>query len=72
MSGFNPPQTKQVVLNHPIFVKGKGLPKDGVCLFREGETVTAYTDNGAEWYLMGHYKGQKLKIATLLLGEEDD
>jgi hypothetical protein len=63
---FNPPQTKKVTLTRPIWVKGKGLPKDGVPLFSEGEEVIAYTDNGAQWYLKGHYKGREIRVATIL------
>lgn len=63
---FDPPQTKQITLSRPVFVKGKGLPKNGVCLFRDGEEVTAYTDNGSQWYLLGHYRGQEIKVATIL------
>lgn len=62
---FSPPQTKRVILSRPIFVKGKGLPKAGVCLFSEGEAVTARTENGAEWYLLGHYNKQTIKVAVL-------
>lgn len=63
---FNPPQTRQITLTRPVSVKGKGLPKNGVFLFRDGETVTARTDNGRDWYLLGHYKGQTIKVATIL------
>ena len=63
---FNPPQTRQITLTRPVSVKGKGLPKNGVFLFSEGETVTAHTDNGHEWYLLGHYKGKSIRVATIL------
>lgn len=63
---FDVPQTKQVTLNRAVWVKGKGLPKDGICLFGEGERVTLQSDNGSDWYLLGHYKGKPIRVATML------
>ncbi len=63
---FNPPQTRQVVLSRPIWVKGQGLPKEGLQMFTEGETATARTDNGHDWYLLAHHKGQPIRVATIL------
>lgn len=60
------PTTKQVVLSRPLFAKGKGLPKDGVCVASECETVTVETANGHEWFVVVHYKGKTLRIATIL------
>jgi hypothetical protein len=63
---FSAPRTKTVTLSRPIWVKGKGLPADGVQLFREGEEVVAHTDNGASWYLVANYRGRTIKVATIL------
>lgn len=63
---FSPPRTRQVTLTRPIFVKGEGLPKDGVCLFNAGETVTAQTDNGSQWYVLGTYRKKQIRVATIL------
>lgn len=62
---FDPPRTRRVTLTRPVYVKGKGLPADGVCLFRDGEEVTLRTDNGREWYLLGSYQGQPIRVATI-------
>lgn len=62
---FTPPQQKKITLTRPIWVKGKGMPKDGVQLFHEGEEVIAYTDNGSQWYLKAHYQGREIKVATI-------
>lgn len=62
---FSPPRRKNVVLERDVWVKGKGLPKNGVCLFREGTEVTIVTDNGAEWYILTRYKGKTIRIATI-------
>jgi len=63
---FVPPHSVKVILNRPVFVKGKGLPKDGIQLAGDGEEVTVYSDNGSAWYLQGHYKGKTIRIATCL------
>lgn len=60
------PTSKKITLSRPIWVKGKGMPKDGVQLFREGQEVTVQTDNGSEWYILGHYRGKIIKVATIL------
>lgn len=57
---------RYVILDRDIWVKGKGLPKAGVCLFREGEEVLAESTNGAQWYLRTFYKGKEIKVATIL------
>lgn len=56
---------KKIVLRHPLFVKGKGLPKEGVQFFREGEEVTICSENGAEWFVKAFYKGRHIRIATI-------
>lgn len=63
---FNPPRTKRHTLSRPIVVNGKGFPKDGVELFHCGEDVTIQTDNGHEWYVLGHYKGKGIRIRIAL------
>lgn len=63
---FDPPQTRRMTLTRSIWVKGKGLPKDGKLMFREGEEVTVHTDNGAEWYLMTSLDGKEIRVATIL------
>lgn len=63
---FDAPRTRKVILARPVFVSGRDLPRGGICLFREGEEVTAQTDNGAEWYLLGSYRGKSIKVATIL------
>lgn len=62
---FDVPRTRTVTLTRPVFVKGKGLPKDGVCLFSDGEEVQLHTDNGSSYYLLGSYKGQPIRVATI-------
>ena len=61
---MNLPIRKVIKLSRPIWVRGKGLPKAGAQLFREGQEVTVHTDNGAEWYIAGYYKGKQIKVAT--------
>ena len=56
---------KTIVLTRPLFVKGKGLPKDGVCIAKEGEKVTLVSANGAEWYIQHAYKARVLLIASV-------
>lgn len=54
-----------ITVRRPIFVKGKGLPKDGVCLANAGETVSVCSENGADWFVKLYYKGKRLKVATV-------
>ena len=62
---FDAPRTTTLVLSRDIWVKGKGLPAAGICLFKEGEEVTLQTDNGAQWYLLGHWHGHEVRVATI-------
>jgi hypothetical protein len=62
---FSPPRVRRVTLTRPVWVKGRGLPADGVQLFRAGEEATLVTDNGADWYLLGYHRGHELRVATL-------
>lgn len=59
------PRSKKVELTRSVWVKGVGLPKDGICIGGPGVVVTVRTDNGADWYIQGWYRGRKLKIATI-------
>lgn len=51
------------ILKYPIWVKGKGMPKDGVQLFREGEEVNLIKEN-SQYFMLAFYKGKQIKIAT--------
>jgi len=59
------PRRTSIVLSRDVWVKGKGLPADGIRLFKEGDEVTLHTDNGSQWYLLGHYRGKAIRIATI-------
>ena len=59
---FDPPQIRVVTATRPVWIKGKGLPKKGIQVIREGDRVTLHTDNGVEWYF--YYKG--VKVASLI------
>ncbi len=56
---------QKVTLSRPVWVKGKGLPRNGVQLFGEGEEVTLESDNGSQWYLLGSYRGKGIRVATI-------
>lgn len=62
---FDVPQAKQLTLSRPIFVKGRGLPPDGVCLFNQGQIVTVETDNGANWYIRTTYRRREFRVAVM-------
>lgn len=63
---FESPQKRKITLTRPIWVKGKGLPKEGEQLFHEGEEVWAHSVNGAEWYIATSYKGREIKVAVVI------
>jgi hypothetical protein len=56
---------RTVVLTRPIWVKGKGLPKDGVMLHSEGEGVTVVREHGQD-FILSSYQGKPIRIATIL------
>lgn len=56
---------KKRIITRNIWVKGVGLPKNGVQICKEGETVKLVSENGVEWYIPFYYKGIEGKIATV-------
>lgn len=57
---------KRMTLKYPLWVKGKGMPKDGVCLFRQGEEVNLVSENGRDYYILAFYKGKQIRVATIV------
>lgn len=55
----------KITLKRPIWVKGKGLPKNGICLFREGDIVEVIKEN-SQCFIIGSYKGKQIKVATII------
>lgn len=53
------------ILKYPLFVKGKNLPKNGVCLANAGEEVPVVIEN-SQTYVVVSYKGKQLKVATIV------
>lgn len=55
----------EIILKNPIWVKGKGMPKNGICLFNAGETVKVIKEN-SQHFILGFYKGKPIKVATII------
>lgn len=62
---FTPPHSIRIALSRPIWVKGKGLPKEGVQLFHEGEEVKA-TFNGSHWTISTWHNSQTITIVVII------
>jgi hypothetical protein len=59
-------QHRYVTISRPIWVKGKGLPKNGVCLFNQSEKIKVIQRNGCD-LLLGNHRGKPIEVATILV-----
>lgn len=62
------PRKIKITINRPIFVKGKGMPKQGACLFRAGEVVEVELPYGSgnSAVLTTTYRGREIRVSTIL------
>jgi hypothetical protein len=56
---------KKVKLKYPIFLKGKGLPKDGVCVLNEGQEVEVQQLGNNLVEMTATYRGKQITWRTL-------
>lgn len=56
---------KKVKLKYPIFLKGKGLPKEGACVFNEGQVVEVRQLAGNFVEMVATYRRKQIKFRTL-------
>jgi hypothetical protein len=56
---------KKVKLKYPIFLKGKGLPKEGACVLNEGQEVEVRQLGNNLVEMTATYRGKQITWRTL-------